>query len=160
MTIGILAYDFFRNAVIASLVASVACGIIGSFVVVKRLVSMSGGLSHAAFGGIGLGYLLGVDPHQATGHYVQGHRVLRGQYADIRHYRNIAPGHAVAVRGYIEEEVEESHPFLLSFYCAQGILGHPLHKGRHLYKPVEVQGMSRAEAQALAAACAEIIVDG
>jgi zinc transport system permease protein len=66
MSLGILAYEFFRNAVIASLVASVACGIIGSFVVVKRLVSMSGGLSHAAFGGIGLGYFLGFDPVAAA----------------------------------------------------------------------------------------------
>jgi zinc transport system permease protein len=72
MTIGILAYDFFRNAVIASLVASVACGIIGSFVVVKRLVSMSGGLSHAAFGGIGLGYLLGVDPVTTAAWFTAG----------------------------------------------------------------------------------------
>jgi zinc transport system permease protein len=72
MTFGILAYDFFRNAVIASLVASVACGIIGSFVVVKRLVSMSGGLSHAAFGGIGLGYLLGVDPVAAAAWFTAG----------------------------------------------------------------------------------------
>jgi zinc transport system permease protein len=72
MTLGILAFDFFRNAVIASLVASVACGIIGSFVVVKRLVSMSGGLSHAAFGGIGLGYLLGVDPVAAAAWFTAG----------------------------------------------------------------------------------------
>jgi zinc transport system permease protein len=62
MSLGILGYDFFRNAVIAGLIASVSCGIIGSYVVVKRLVSMSGGLAHAAFGGIGLGYLLGFDP--------------------------------------------------------------------------------------------------
>jgi zinc transport system permease protein len=62
MSLGILAYDFFRNAVIAGMIASVACGIIGSYVVVKRLVSMSGGLAHAAFGGIGLGYLFGFDP--------------------------------------------------------------------------------------------------
>jgi zinc transport system permease protein len=40
----------------------VACGIIGTFVVVKQMASVSGGLSHAAFGGVGLGYLLGVDP--------------------------------------------------------------------------------------------------
>ena len=59
---GILAYEFFRNAIIAALIASVVCGIIGSYVVVKRMVSLSGGLAHAAFGGIGLGYFLGIDP--------------------------------------------------------------------------------------------------
>jgi zinc transport system permease protein len=62
MILDILAYEFFRNAVIAALIASVVCGIIGSYVVVKRMVSLSGGLAHAAFGGIGLGYFLGIDP--------------------------------------------------------------------------------------------------
>jgi zinc transport system permease protein len=58
----ILGYEFFRNALFAGLLASIACGIIGSYVVVKRMVALSGGISHAAFGGIGLGYFLGFDP--------------------------------------------------------------------------------------------------
>nr|WP_281069285.1 metal ABC transporter permease [Methanomicrobium sp. W14] len=58
----LLYYEFFRNALLAGVMASIACGIIGSFVVVKRMVSMSGGISHAAFGGIGLGYFFGFDP--------------------------------------------------------------------------------------------------
>jgi len=57
-----LGYEFFRNAILAGILASIACGIIGSFVVVKRMVSLSGGISHASFGGIGLGYFLGFDP--------------------------------------------------------------------------------------------------
>ncbi len=57
-----LSLPFFQRALIAGLLASVACGIVGSFVVVKRMASISGGLSHAAFGGVGLGYLLGFDP--------------------------------------------------------------------------------------------------
>jgi len=51
-----------RNALMAGMLASVACGVIGAFVVVKKMVSVSGGISHAAFGGIGLGYLLRFDP--------------------------------------------------------------------------------------------------
>ena len=58
----ILGYEFFRNALLAGVLASIACGIIGSYVVVKRMVALSGGISHAAFGGIGLGYFLGFDP--------------------------------------------------------------------------------------------------
>jgi len=58
----ILGYEFFRNALLAGILASIACGIIGSYVVVKRMVALSGGISHAAFGGIGLGYFLGFDP--------------------------------------------------------------------------------------------------
>jgi zinc transport system permease protein len=57
-----LSLPFFQRALLAGLLASVACGIVGTFVVVKRMASISGGLSHAAFGGVGLGYLLGFDP--------------------------------------------------------------------------------------------------
>ncbi|RQD80460.1 MAG: metal ABC transporter permease [Methanocalculus sp. MSAO_Arc2] len=58
----ILGYGFFQNAIIAGLLASVVCGVVGSFVVVKRMVATSGGISHAAFGGVGLGYFFGIDP--------------------------------------------------------------------------------------------------
>jgi zinc transport system permease protein len=54
--------EILRNPIIASILASVACGIVGTYVVVKRIVFISGGISHASFGGIGLGYFLGVDP--------------------------------------------------------------------------------------------------
>ncbi len=58
----ILHYEFMRNAVLAAILASVACGIIGSYVVVKKIVSISGSIAHSAFGGIGLGYFLGLNP--------------------------------------------------------------------------------------------------
>jgi len=57
-----LQYEFMRNALIAGLLAGIACGIVGSYVVVKRIVFISGGISHSAYGGIGLGYLLGINP--------------------------------------------------------------------------------------------------
>lgn len=43
---------------IAAILASIACGIIGTFVVVKRIVFISGGISHTTFGGIGLAYVI------------------------------------------------------------------------------------------------------
>lgn len=58
----LLSYDFLRNAVLAGLLASVLCGVVGTFVVVKRLVFLAGGVAHAAFGGLGFCYFLGVDP--------------------------------------------------------------------------------------------------
>ncbi len=58
----IFQYAFFQNALMAGVLAAIACGIIGSYVVVKRLVFISGGISHAAFGGIGLGLFLGLNP--------------------------------------------------------------------------------------------------
>jgi zinc transport system permease protein len=57
-----LQYEFMRNALIAGLLASVACGVVGSYIVIKRIVLISGGISHASFGGIGLGYYLGINP--------------------------------------------------------------------------------------------------
>lgn len=62
MMFEILGYGFFQNAIIAGIIAAIACGITGSFVIVRRMVATSGGISHAAFGGVGLGYFLGIDP--------------------------------------------------------------------------------------------------
>lgn len=58
----ILQYDFMINAILASLFASIACGIIGTYIVIKRLVFLSGGIAHSAYGGIGLGYLFSFNP--------------------------------------------------------------------------------------------------
>lgn len=58
----LLQYEFMRNGLLAAVLVSIACGVVGSFVVVKRIVFISGGISHAAFGGIGLGYWLGIEP--------------------------------------------------------------------------------------------------
>ncbi len=58
----VLQYEFMRNALMASVLVSIACGVVGTYVVVKRIVFISGGIAHAAFGGIGLGYLLGISP--------------------------------------------------------------------------------------------------
>jgi zinc transport system permease protein len=55
-------YQFLQNALIAGLLASIVCGIIGVIVVEKKLVMMSGGIAHTAYGGVGLGYLLGFEP--------------------------------------------------------------------------------------------------
>lgn len=57
-----LQYEFMRNAIFAAVLASIACGIIGAYVVTKRITFISGAIAHAAFGGVGLGYFLGVNP--------------------------------------------------------------------------------------------------
>jgi zinc transport system permease protein len=54
-----LQFEFMRNALAAGLLASVLCGIMGTLVVVNRLVFLSGGIAHAAYGGIGLAFYLG-----------------------------------------------------------------------------------------------------
>ena len=58
----ILQLDFMRHALIAGILVSIACAIVGSFVVVNRIVFISGGIAHTAYGGIGLGYYLGFNP--------------------------------------------------------------------------------------------------
>lgn len=57
-----LGLPFFQRVLLAGLLASITCGVIGSYVVAKRIASLTGGLSHAAFGGVGLGYYLGFPP--------------------------------------------------------------------------------------------------
>lgn len=57
-----LQYDFFRNAILAGMLVSLACGVVGTLVVIRRVVFLSGGIAHAAYGGIGLGFFLGIDP--------------------------------------------------------------------------------------------------
>ncbi|ACB00477.1 metal ABC transporter permease [Synechococcus sp. 7002] len=57
-----LQFDFMQNALMAGILVSIACGIIGTFVVVNRIVFISGGIAHAAYGGIGLGYFFQFNP--------------------------------------------------------------------------------------------------
>ncbi len=74
-----LQFEFMRNALIAGLLAAVACGIIGVYVVVRKIVFISGGIAHASFGGIGLGYLLGINPIiGALGFSLAGSAVIWG----------------------------------------------------------------------------------
>ena len=55
-------YAFMRNALSAGVLVSIACGIIGTLVVLNRIVFVRGGLAHAAYGGVGIAYFLGADP--------------------------------------------------------------------------------------------------
>jgi zinc transport system permease protein len=58
----ILKYSFFQNALAASFFIAVTCGIIGTYVVTRRIVFISGGITHASFGGLGIGFYLGINP--------------------------------------------------------------------------------------------------
>ncbi len=54
-----LQFDFMQNALLAGLLTSAICGVIGTLVVVNRIVFLSGGIAHAAYGGIGLAFFCG-----------------------------------------------------------------------------------------------------
>jgi len=58
----LLKYDFFIHALLASVFTAVTCGIIGTYIVSRRIVFISGGISHTSFGGVGIGYYLGINP--------------------------------------------------------------------------------------------------
>ena len=57
-----LQYDFFLNALAGVTLISICAAIIGTYIISRRLVSIAGGITHACFGGLGLGYFLGVSP--------------------------------------------------------------------------------------------------
>ena len=54
-----LQFEFMRNALMAGLLVSMICGVMGTLVVVNRIVFLSGGIAHAAYGGIGLSFYFG-----------------------------------------------------------------------------------------------------
>lgn len=58
----IFQYQFLSHAALACLLCGIACGIIGTYVVCRRLVFLSGGITHASFGGIGMAYYFGANP--------------------------------------------------------------------------------------------------
>ncbi|MFV0482264.1 MAG: metal ABC transporter permease [Campylobacteraceae bacterium] len=60
--IEILSYSFMQNALISGILVSVACGIVGTLVVVNRVVFIAGGIAHGAYGGLGIAFFLGISP--------------------------------------------------------------------------------------------------
>lgn len=58
----ILQYQFFQHALWASLLSAIVCGVVGAYIVVRRIVFISGGITHASFAGLGLGVWLGLNP--------------------------------------------------------------------------------------------------
>jgi zinc transport system permease protein len=58
----IFQYDFIIKGLLGAVFASITAGIAGTYVVSKRMVFLSGGITHASFGGIGIGYFMGINP--------------------------------------------------------------------------------------------------
>ena len=56
----VLHFEFMQNALMAGVLTSIICGVIGTLIVVNRLVFLSGGIAHSAYGGIGLAFFLGI----------------------------------------------------------------------------------------------------
>ena len=57
-----MTYEHLADAFVACLLSAITCGIVGSYVVARRMVFLSGGITHASFGGLGLAIYAGFNP--------------------------------------------------------------------------------------------------
>lgn len=58
----IFQYDFIVKGLLGAVFASITAGLAGTYIVSRRMVFLSGGITHASFGGIGIGYFFGFNP--------------------------------------------------------------------------------------------------
>ncbi len=58
----ILQYNYLSNALVACVLSGITCGIIGTYIVARRMVFLCGGITHASFGGLGIAFYAGVNP--------------------------------------------------------------------------------------------------
>ncbi len=62
MDTDIFQYEFIIKGLLGAVFASITAGLVGTYIVCRRMVFLSGGITHASFGGIGIGYFLGINP--------------------------------------------------------------------------------------------------
>ncbi|ACX95849.1 metal ABC transporter permease [Halothiobacillus neapolitanus] len=74
----LLQQNFMQHALLASLLVSVTCGVIGALIVVNRLTFMAGGIAHTAYGGVGLAFFLGAPVLPTAGAFTAGAAMLLG----------------------------------------------------------------------------------
>jgi zinc transport system permease protein len=84
----ILTQTFMQHAVLAALLVSLACGVIGVLVVVNRLVFLAGGVAHSAYGGVGLAFYTGLPVLPTTGLFTGGAALLLGLLTRRRRERS------------------------------------------------------------------------
>ena len=58
----LLQYGYLANALTACVLSGIACGIVGTYVVCRRMVFLAGGITHASFGGLGIAFWMGANP--------------------------------------------------------------------------------------------------
>ena len=58
----IFEYQYLANALLAAIFAGITCGIVGTYIVTRRMVFLCGGITHASFGGLGIALYAGVNP--------------------------------------------------------------------------------------------------
>lgn len=71
----LLNYEFFQKALIGITLIAIASSIMGTYIFARRLVAIAGGITHACFGGLGLGYFTGINPLFMAGVFAVGSSV-------------------------------------------------------------------------------------
>ena len=117
----LLQQTFMQHALIASLLVSITCGVIGALVVVNRLIFMAGGIAHSAYGGVGLAFFLGAPVLPTAGLFTAGAAVILGTLTQAKRERtdtligviwaagmafgiimiNLTPGYNVGLMSYL-----------------------------------------------------------
>lgn len=82
-----LQFEFIRNALLAGVLVSISCGIIGSLIVVNRIVFISGGIAHAAYGGIGMAFFMGFSPYLGAAFFALAVSMIMGLVSSNRKHR-------------------------------------------------------------------------
>ena len=72
----LIGYSFFTNALAGVLIIAVATAMVGTYVMARRLAAITGGITHACFGGLGLVYYLGVSPIAMAGVFAIGSSLI------------------------------------------------------------------------------------
>ena len=97
------------------LLVSLACALIGTYIVTRRMVFLSGGITHACFGGLGLGYMLGVSPVACAA----GFAIAGALGADWLNRRNVRSDSAIAVIWALGMALGTLFVFLTSGYVPE-----------------------------------------
>lgn len=58
----LIKYTFFQHALIACLLTGIVCGLVGTYIVSRRMVFVAGGMAHSSLGGVGICALMGWPP--------------------------------------------------------------------------------------------------
>lgn len=90
----ILSYTFFQNALLGVMFVSLASAILGTYVVSRRMVFITGGITHASFGGLGLGFYLGISPICTAGAFAIA-SAIGVEWLAVRH--NVREDSAIGV---------------------------------------------------------------
>ena len=117
----LLQQGFMQHALAASMLVSIACGVIGALIVVNRLIFMAGGIAHTAYGGVGLAIYTGLPILPVAGAFTAGAGVLLGALTQTKRERtdtligviwaggmafgiiliNLTPGYNVGLMSYL-----------------------------------------------------------